>query len=180
MDPIKFSVRSSFFDWPDFYLIDIQTREMHPGLSKKKVSSHHSRCRYRDGCRWLFFRSGQYNLRGDFWKQFLLRATKSCLPESLPLQRGNPARRRYSHAIAHLDRRSRSCELVFASRGHSLSRQRKSAPNAGPIPLCARERPLPAAVFGILMRRRFKDISGPETDCLNARSQNSPQIRNKS
>jgi hypothetical protein len=39
-DSIKFSVRSSFFDWPDSYLTDIQTREVNPGLSKKKVSSH--------------------------------------------------------------------------------------------------------------------------------------------
>jgi hypothetical protein len=37
---IKFPVRSSFFDWPDFYLIDIQTREMHPRLPEKKVGSH--------------------------------------------------------------------------------------------------------------------------------------------
>jgi hypothetical protein len=37
---IKFPVRSSFFDWPDFYLIDIQTREMHPRSPEKKVGSH--------------------------------------------------------------------------------------------------------------------------------------------
>jgi hypothetical protein len=40
-DSIKFSVRSSLVDRRDFYLGDIQTREMHPRLSKKKVGSHY-------------------------------------------------------------------------------------------------------------------------------------------
>jgi hypothetical protein len=39
-NPIKVSVRSAFFDWLDFYLADIQAREMHSRLSKKKVGSH--------------------------------------------------------------------------------------------------------------------------------------------
>ena len=40
MDSIKFPVRTSFFDRPDFYLIDIQTRKMHSRLSKKQRGSH--------------------------------------------------------------------------------------------------------------------------------------------
>jgi hypothetical protein len=40
MDPIKFSVRSASFDWLDFYVIDIQSREMHPRLQEKKIGSH--------------------------------------------------------------------------------------------------------------------------------------------
>ncbi len=42
MDSIKFPVRTSFFDRPDFYLIDIQTRKMHSRLSKKQRGSHKS------------------------------------------------------------------------------------------------------------------------------------------
>jgi len=86
---------------------------MPPGLSKKKVSSHHFRCRYCDGSRWLFFRSGQYNPQRDFWKQFLLRATKSCLPESLPPPTRQSRPMTCGHAIAHLDRRSRSLRRAF-------------------------------------------------------------------
>jgi hypothetical protein len=40
MDSIKLPVRASFFDRPDFYVIDIQTREMHSRLSKKHRGSH--------------------------------------------------------------------------------------------------------------------------------------------
>ncbi len=40
MDPIKFAVRASFFNWPDFYLLDVQTRKMHSRLSEKQRRSH--------------------------------------------------------------------------------------------------------------------------------------------
>src|SRR5437667_12150416 len=40
IDSIKFSVRASLFDWLDCYLIDIQTRKMHSGLSEKQRRSH--------------------------------------------------------------------------------------------------------------------------------------------
>ena len=40
MDSIKFAVRASFFNWPDFYVIDIQTRKMHPRSAEKQRSSH--------------------------------------------------------------------------------------------------------------------------------------------
>src|SRR4029077_14299748 len=40
VDSIKFPVRTSFFDRPDFYVIDIQTRKMHSRLSEKQRGSH--------------------------------------------------------------------------------------------------------------------------------------------
>src|SRR5438552_18380275 len=39
-DSIKFPVRASFFNWPDFYVIDIQTRKMHSRSSEKQRGSH--------------------------------------------------------------------------------------------------------------------------------------------
>ena len=113
---IKFPVRSSSFDGPDFYLIDIQTREMHPRSPEKKVGSHNFRCRCCDGRRWPVFGNGQYKPVGDFWKQFVHRPTKSCLPESLPTQRDNPVRRLCSRVIARLDRQSRSCGSTISNR----------------------------------------------------------------
>ena len=40
MDSIKFPIRASFFDWGDFYLVEIQTREMHSRSSEKQRRSH--------------------------------------------------------------------------------------------------------------------------------------------
>src|SRR4029077_13297046 len=40
MDSIKFAVRASLFNWPDFYLIDVQPRKMHSRLSEKQRRSH--------------------------------------------------------------------------------------------------------------------------------------------
>src|SRR5262249_3938645 len=50
-DPIEFAIRSALLNWRDFYLPDIQAREMLPRSSNKQVSSHKFRCRCRDGCR---------------------------------------------------------------------------------------------------------------------------------
>src|SRR5437762_4758469 len=40
LDSIKLAVRASFFNWPDFYVIDIQTRKMHSRSSEKQRGSH--------------------------------------------------------------------------------------------------------------------------------------------
>ncbi len=40
LDSIKFPVRASFFNWPDLYVIDIQTRKMHSRSSEKQRRSH--------------------------------------------------------------------------------------------------------------------------------------------
>src|SRR5437899_5066379 len=108
MDPIKFPVRTSFFDRPDFYLIDIQTRKMHSRLSKKQRRSHSGfRCRCCDGCRWPFFGSGQYNPEADFGKQFVRPATKLCLQGSLSLRLGNVLQQLSNRVTPRWDRRTR-------------------------------------------------------------------------
>jgi len=41
LDSIKFPVRSTLIDRRDLYLIDVQTREMHARLAKKKIIGSH-------------------------------------------------------------------------------------------------------------------------------------------
>src|SRR6266513_1130541 len=93
IDSIKFSIRASFYDRLDRYLIDIQTRKMHSRLSEEQRRFHDwTRCRCRDGCRWPLFGSGQYNPEGEFGKQFVLLATKLCLQGWLLRRRDNVLR----------------------------------------------------------------------------------------
>ena len=40
INSIKLPVRASFFNWADFYLIEIQTRKMHSRSSEKQRRSH--------------------------------------------------------------------------------------------------------------------------------------------
>jgi hypothetical protein len=40
IDSIEFAVRTPFFNWPDFYLLDIQTRKMHSRSSEKQRRFH--------------------------------------------------------------------------------------------------------------------------------------------